>query len=89
MRVTLRSKWLRTFTAAALLLLGNLVVAQIPPREVATPESQISDHFIAYLHALVYKNLELDIDGDTLRERFPDFDTSEDFGAAWKSISQR
>ena len=49
---------------------------QIPPREIATPESEIEDAFLGYMHGLIYRDLELDIDGDTLREQFPEFNTN-------------
>lgn len=39
------------------------------------PDAWVDDEFIAYVAGLVYGDHELDTDGPTFRETFPDFDT--------------
>jgi len=48
--------------------------AQVPPRSVALPESEVADVFLAYLVGVVTGDHELDTDGPTLVALFPEFD---------------
>jgi hypothetical protein len=62
-----------------MILLAALVAvsaaAQIPPGSIAAPETWVNDEFIAYVHGLVYGDHELETDGPTFRETFPEFNT--------------
>jgi len=48
--------------------------AQVPPRSVAVPESEVQDVFLAYLVGVVTGGHELDTDGPTLVALFPEFE---------------
>lgn len=65
----------RLTTVLLLAFVATAVSAQVPPRTISAPKSEVSDEFIAYLHGLVYHDLEIRVDGYTLRDRFPEFDT--------------
>lgn len=56
-----------------LLLVAGAAHAQLPPRSVGTPEDEVSDAFIAYLHGVIYHDVEMGVDGATLRREFPEF----------------
>ena len=58
-----------------MLAVAVTAAAEIPPKEIAAPEEWVRDDFIAYVHGLVYNDHELDTDGPTFREMFPEFDT--------------
>jgi hypothetical protein len=63
----------RVIAAVLLTAVASSVAAQIPPISISTPKEQVDDEFLAYLHGLLYQDLELWTDGVTLLREFPEF----------------
>lgn len=66
----------RIASILCLLLAAAAAWPQIPPRSVSREESEVRDLFLAYIVGIVLGDHELDVDGPTLLEVFPEFEGS-------------
>lgn len=76
--VSSRRPAVRLFAALALMLTAAVVTADsfvitAPPRSVGLPDSEIEDVFFSYIVGVLLGELELDMDGSTLLDMFPEF----------------
>ncbi len=58
------------------ILAASATWPQIPARSVSRDESEITDVFLAYIVGIMLGDHELDVDGPTLLEVFPEFEGS-------------
>jgi len=63
----------RLLIVAGLTFAAALAFAQVPPREIAVPESQVKDVFFGYIVGVMLQDEFLDVDGESLLAMFPEF----------------
>jgi hypothetical protein len=74
----MRQLVLASFLATFLAVSTASAYSDLPPREIALPESQVKDVFFGYIVGILLQNEALDGDGESFLDLFPEF---EDGGA--------